>query len=79
MNIFVDVLHKKVGKIFVYKTGHNSGGICMTNIPWIFRENVQWQYFENGFWGNNKFGWVVRNMMPQMKRFKSTRGGLVIP
>ena len=37
------------------------------------------QYLKYKLWGNNKSCWSVGNIMPEIKRFKNTSEGLVIP
>ena len=57
--------------------GHSSEAICIKNIQWFFLV-LQWQYLEYKVWENNKC-LVEGHVMPQMKQFKNTSEGLVIP
>ena len=45
----------------------------------VFMRNIQYEYSEYELRGNNKFCWVMENIMPQMIRLKNTSEGLVIP
>ena len=65
--------------IWFCRVGHSSVAICMKNIHQFFMENFHWQYLRYELWGNNKFCWVVGNIMPHKKWFKNTSEGLVIP
>ena len=59
------------------ETGHNSGAIYMITFNRFLWEILQCLDYK--LWGNNRFCWVVANIMPQLKRFKDTGEGIVIP